>query len=1009
MKRAIEDSFPIVEINRLAEPERNAFKPIYQMHKWFARRASSVFRAILLGCLKPVPLDKDGKPLKSGAEVIMDEFYKDHSLDADTNGKSIVDPFMGGGTTVIEALRLGCNVTGIDLNPVAWFVVKTEADPVDIEDLKTAFTRLETRKIDWSGKPLKETLLEQYKTKCPCCDSEDADIIYTFWIKSAVCTNINEPCRGKTQVPLFREYIITKKELSVGYWKDVQCPACKKTFDWEADPAAMVGNTKLMINSTEFSAGHGRSKVRWAYSEGDTVTCPWCSKEVKPHTAGKAKKDRKKIPLTVLLCPKCEEVWQYRGELSETLTCPICKHSYNPLLANVLDKGKFHCRSCGQKDSIIASIRALPGDKLLPIRPFAIEGYCSKCAEKQVPEEIDNSQLLFGNPTAKALKNDAHGCVLHKQGGKFFKRIDPMDLAKYQKAVEIWEKQKDKLPYPTQKVPVGEKTKSDLLGHHYFYWFQMFNPRQLLCLATLLKCIDEEKDQTLKELLLTAFFQVLRNQNMFCFYNPGRHEMEPLFSRHDFAPSKSPIENNVWGNVYGRGTFTSVINKVVRGKSFALKPYDMGQKENVHSEYRDPIKSRPILFAQSSKTIPLLDNSVDFVITDPPYADNVNYSELADFFYVWLRLILSKTYPHYAPDYTPKIEEIIENPTRGKTVEDFEKGLFDVFFESSRILKPDGLLAFTFHHVEGDAWEAVLSAICKAGMEIDSIYPIHSDAIKGGGMGAMIISYDLIHVCKKRVKVSGDKVSWAGIKQEIRRKAREEVRAIEAGRYGGGALNPEDVNIVLVGKCLEMYSRNFGNIVDHENNEFPLGKALAEIRMVVDQLVTKDNPLPSELSDIDTESYVYLTCLCDKKEIKADEVHKATRGIIETDALMKAGFMIKGRTGRGRTFEVKQPSERLTGLLEKFKQKDTPAQAGLFGPEEESIKNGKAVFADILHLLLGMAEAGENVVPWLERFKSQVPKIRTALEYLEKRNKTLAPHCRKTLDIMEVGPLFKVR
>src|ERR1041384_5188717 len=92
-KRAIEVGFPIVEINRLAVPERNAFKPIYQMHKWFARRASCVFRAILLGCLKPEGTD------------IMSEFYRDHTRDPDTKDKLILDPFMGGGTTVVEALR----------------------------------------------------------------------------------------------------------------------------------------------------------------------------------------------------------------------------------------------------------------------------------------------------------------------------------------------------------------------------------------------------------------------------------------------------------------------------------------------------------------------------------------------------------------------------------------------------------------------------------------------------------------------------------------------------------------------------------------------------------------------------------------------------------------------------------------------------------------------------------------------------------------------------------------
>lgn len=83
IRKAIEKSFPIVDINRLAIPERNAFKPIYQMHKWFARRASCVFRAILLGAMKPAGTD------------IMAEFYKDHTNDPDTEGVRILDPFHG--------------------------------------------------------------------------------------------------------------------------------------------------------------------------------------------------------------------------------------------------------------------------------------------------------------------------------------------------------------------------------------------------------------------------------------------------------------------------------------------------------------------------------------------------------------------------------------------------------------------------------------------------------------------------------------------------------------------------------------------------------------------------------------------------------------------------------------------------------------------------------------------------------------------------------------------------
>ena len=88
--RAIEVGFPIVEINRLAQPERNSFKPIYQMHKWFARRASCVFRVILLGALKPA-WKPDGTPVD-----LMEEFYRNHGDDPETVGKIVLDPLMGG-------------------------------------------------------------------------------------------------------------------------------------------------------------------------------------------------------------------------------------------------------------------------------------------------------------------------------------------------------------------------------------------------------------------------------------------------------------------------------------------------------------------------------------------------------------------------------------------------------------------------------------------------------------------------------------------------------------------------------------------------------------------------------------------------------------------------------------------------------------------------------------------------------------------------------------------------
>jgi hypothetical protein len=189
--RAIEVGFPIVEINRLAEPERNSFKPIYEMHKWFARRASCVSRDSARGAEAVGPAGRNAG--------LMAEFYKNHADDPDTQGKVVLDPFMGGGTTVVEALRLGCKPIGIDLNPVAWFIIKTEIEPVDIGALKAAFERLAARPVAWNGgKPLRETLLGLYKTEA--APGVEAGVIYTFWVKHAICTD--PTC--KKDVPLFK-------------------------------------------------------------------------------------------------------------------------------------------------------------------------------------------------------------------------------------------------------------------------------------------------------------------------------------------------------------------------------------------------------------------------------------------------------------------------------------------------------------------------------------------------------------------------------------------------------------------------------------------------------------------------------------------------------------------------------------------------------------------------------------------------------------------------------------
>jgi putative DNA methylase len=1023
MKKAIEEYFPIVEINKLAVPERNSFKPIYQMHKTFAPRSSCVFRAILLSVLKNADAD------------IIQEFYKDHINDPDTKDKVILDPFMGGGTTIVEALRLGNIVRGIDLNPISWFVVKNEIEKADVIELERAFERLSNRNVYWSGKTLNETLTELYRTDCPACGNKDAEILYTFWVKSAPCTSAN--CKAFT--PLYSDYIVAQKKPSIRYFSDCTCPECKEKFDWEKEPASLIGDAKLMVDAPKYSAGDGRTSARWTFSFGEEAQCPWCKKEVKPKALS-SKLKRKKVDLTVLLCPSCEEVWQFRGPLPEKVECPTCKNGYNPSEGNIPDKGDFICHgTCnGNKDKIITAIRKLPKDQLLPTKPYAIEGYCPHCSgkNKEALKKDQSQPNLFEDSDenewqdislSKAEDENRQSSLISKNKGKFFKRFSSNDFTRYQKTCEIWEKEKVKLPYPKSEIPVGEKTKSGLLSHHYFYWWQMFNCRQLLVLSTILSEIANEENERCKELLLLTFSSALERNNMFCRYFNDRNTIQGNFDRHDFAPKIDPCENSIWASAEIRGSFPNMFSRLKKGLEYQQHIYDWDIKrldtsDRIHwSKETISGDKAEIHSGDSREVLDSLDGKVDAVITDPPYAGNVNYSELYDFYYVWQRLILKDKYPCFIPEYTPKKQEIVENPTRGLSNLDFRNGLQDVFTKSGRLLKKDGLLVFTYHHAGEQQWADLCDAVCSSGFVIECVYPIHGDKESSLNLqNNEAISYDLIHVCKKR---ENDAVvlkrSWAGVRHEIRQRARDEARLIEKGRYGNEPLSPADINILLIGKCLELYSKHYGAIVDHEDRPVPIKRALEEIKVLIDQIITKEQPLPTELSDIDIPSYIYFTTLCEKREIKSDDVNKSTRGIIEPAELHKCGLVRKGREKGGRTIEVKQPIERLDELREKFKNAPIKTQTNLFEDSASLVPNGSTpnggaislipdnfLFVDYVHFLLGLAEAGENIFPWVERFRGLRPQIQAACEFLVLKNKKFESSAKKILGLIDERSLF---
>src|SRR5437870_5435393 len=125
----IERDLPVEELIPLAVREGNRKKPVYEIHKWWARRLGSNFRMMLIGAVKPETI---------GNRELWSDFYSRHQW----KNLVVCDPFMGGGTSVVEATKLGARVIGNDIDPVAWLVTKKEIEPADLRRLRYEFERI---------------------------------------------------------------------------------------------------------------------------------------------------------------------------------------------------------------------------------------------------------------------------------------------------------------------------------------------------------------------------------------------------------------------------------------------------------------------------------------------------------------------------------------------------------------------------------------------------------------------------------------------------------------------------------------------------------------------------------------------------------------------------------------------------------------------------------------------------------------------------------------------------
>jgi len=357
---------------------------------------------------------------------------------------------------------------------------------------------------------------------------------------------------------------------------------------------------------------------------------------------------------------------------------------------------------------------------------------------------------------------------------RIYKAADEWDLELYRSVYQEFEDLKGELIYPRDLIPTEGRSDKRPISLGYRYYHQLFNPRQLLCLSLIYAEIIKIKDVNTRDFLLLAFSDCLANNNWFCSYAFGYRKLTPLFGLHAYRAINRPVEANVWGTTFGRGSFVNCFNKLVKGKRFARNTYEFKYNKDGSAEKVETGDSAEMLITPA-KDIQDLENvkciiengdarniswipsqTIDLVFTDPPYYDNLPYSELSDFYYVWLRDYLpsermwkEKNTPYKESLFVPKLTE------EHKKL--YEEGLVLAFKECRRVLKPNGLMVFTYHHRDLQAWTSIGRALQEADLVVTNIFPILSEGRSGFHSSSGNIKWDAVFCCRpseyKPVKV----------------------------------------------------------------------------------------------------------------------------------------------------------------------------------------------------------------------------------------------------------------
>lgn len=634
----------------------------------------------------------------------------------------------------------------------------------------------------------------------------------------------------------------------------------------------------------------------FAGPEYDQTGLIYCRQVACPHCGGQApllnsfwmsKEDGDKWAVRLAVRDKSQvDLEPYR------LTGSVSKEQSDVLDAGTVTDGKGTCPHCKQQidgDEIKAQARGESAHGKMEDRLF-----CVVAVRYQPKLKKDGSVDRYASGDRKG--------ELKTKKVRFFRApvkrdFDALKLAE-QQLNEKWDHFERLDLIPTELFPDGNDMRPRTYGMPR--WCDLFTPRQLLGHLTLMEGLQRLKPQILDALGLergravVTYLQFAIDKGLDYNSKQTRWEytrgvVKGTFGRHDFSFKWS----------FGEMVFAGPASGSSWGLSQIMDAY-AGMAELAADAPSD--RACQIINGSASQMGALGDGSVDLVVNDPPYYNNVMYSELADYFYVWQKRSLRDLYPGMFDAYlTDKQSEAVANPHRDGSAKgakrQYETLMREMYTECGRVTKADGRMVLMFTHKSQEGWETLTQALIDSGWMISATYPVESES--GHSMHIMenaSASSSIFIVCRKRERGDGAPGLWQalggqGVQQRIIEEVQQGLSEFEALK-----LRPVDTMVASYGRALRVLSEKWP-VMDGDEPVSPIRAMNEASRVVAQNHIRKLTEGRLKVEDLEPEAAmaVVLYGIGGLASIRFDEVLNISKSLNMSLESHTSGYTADGQ------------------------------------------------------------------------------------------------------------------